>query len=329
MQTIQDSLRRHRNEIKGFAILWVVFFHARLNLSGVLFDVQRIGYGGVDIFFFLSGFGLYHSLEFNNDLKSYIKRRIFRLMPAYLPFCLIWLLVMIPVSGVGKTGAVRMAMGNLFMVGFFSGSPLKINWYLSALLLSLLLAPFFHAFLGKGKRLGARGAILLVLLFCFGLAFIDNDAYMAISRLPVFVLGMLFAGWTYERPSKKTLAICLTCAFVAGIVVLYTTFDRFGELLITYAMFWHPFFLITPALCVGLAWLFSHTPEGLRKLFSFVGISSFEIFLFNAWLDGTGFASAPLQSLFWSLASIAAGLLYHLVVKKTVQIFSKKAEKRG
>ena len=95
MQTIRYNLSRYRNELKGIAILWVVFFHAQLGLEGLLYQVQRIGYGGVDLFFFLSGFGLYHTLERDADLGRYLKRRARRLLPAYLPFCVVWLVVIL------------------------------------------------------------------------------------------------------------------------------------------------------------------------------------------------------------------------------------------
>ena len=78
------------------AILWVVFFHAQLGLGGLLYDVQKIGYGGVDMFLFLSGFGLYHSLSRDADAGRYLLRRARRLLPAYLPFCAVWLCVMLP-----------------------------------------------------------------------------------------------------------------------------------------------------------------------------------------------------------------------------------------
>ena len=51
METIRRSLSCYRNELKGIAILWVVFFHAQLGLDGIWYQIQRIGYGGVDIFF--------------------------------------------------------------------------------------------------------------------------------------------------------------------------------------------------------------------------------------------------------------------------------------
>ena len=45
---MQEAIGACRDEIKGAAILWVVFFHAQLGLGGLLYDVQKIGYGGVD-----------------------------------------------------------------------------------------------------------------------------------------------------------------------------------------------------------------------------------------------------------------------------------------
>ena len=35
------DLRAFRDELKGLAILWVVFFHAQLGLSGILYEVQK------------------------------------------------------------------------------------------------------------------------------------------------------------------------------------------------------------------------------------------------------------------------------------------------
>ena len=55
-------ISRHRSEIMGFAALWIIFFHVWEpvfgNISGLSFAeafIKRIGFCGVDIFFFLSG----------------------------------------------------------------------------------------------------------------------------------------------------------------------------------------------------------------------------------------------------------------------------------
>lgn len=193
MRRMQEAIGACRDEIKGAAILWVVFFHAQLGLGGLLYDVQKIGYGGVDMFLFLSGFGLYHSLSRDADAGRYLLRRARRLLPAYLPFCLVWLCMMLPLYDLGMVQSVRVAAGNLLMLGFFAGTPAMINWYVSALALTLMLAPLVYGLMVRASH--PRRCAVLVAAACFagGLCFIGTEAYMAVSRLPVFVLGMAAA----------------------------------------------------------------------------------------------------------------------------------------
>lgn len=318
METIRQNLSRYRNELKGVAILWVVFFHAQLGLDGVWYQIQRIGYGGVDIFFFLSGFGLYHSLEKDADLGRYLKRRGERLLPSYLPFCLVWLAIMLPMNGAGLATSARIAMGNLTMLGFLSGTPLYINWYTGALLMSFLLAPFFHAVLKPGKKYWLRASVLLAVLFAAGIGYIDEPRYMFICRLPVMVLGMIAAGCQIEQKKTKLLIPLLCAAGAAAFAVLFRCLDQYKELLVTYALYWHPFVLITPVLCMGLSWLFGHIPPAMLKPLNLLGKASFEIFLFNAWVETLGVSfgkiATPAEWLVWSVAGMAVGLLYHLAV---------------
>lgn len=316
MQTIQRSLSRHLNEIKGVAILWVIFFHAQLGLGGLAYEVQKIGYGGVDLFLFLSGFGLYHSLEKDADIGRYLHRRAVRLLPAYIPFCLVWLAVMIPLYGGGMATSVRIAAGNLTMLGFFAGVPLMINWYVSALALTLLIAPMLHAHLKSHRGFG-----LLIGLFVLGFSFVGDDRYMAISRLPVFALGMMFA-----RPCEKEhkdLPVMLGAGGVAGLAALYGCWARFPELLNDYAMYWHPFVLIAPALCAALGWLFAKAPAKACAPLRVLGQCSFEIFLFNVWLEVLGkkfgLCQTPLHWIIGSVAALGMGMMYHFAVKAVVR----------
>ena len=90
-------------------------------------------------------------------------------------------------------------------------------------------------------------------------------------------------------------------------------------------MYWHPFVLIAPALCAGLGWLFSRAGRGSAALAPLraLGRASFEIFLFNAWVEVLGkrfgLAQGPVSWLLWSLGSVLAGLAYHAVVEWCVK----------
>lgn len=336
---MQEAIGACRDEIKGAAILWVVFFHAQLGLGGLLYDVQKIGYGGVDMFLFLSGFGLYHSLSRDADAGRYLLRRARRLLPAYLPFCLVWLCMMLPLYDLGMVQSVRVAAGNLLMLGFFAGTPAMINWYVSALALTLMLAPLVYGLMARASH--PRRCAVLVAAACFagGLCFIGTEAYMAVSRLPVFVLGMAAAvparkGGAGGRCARTGGAYALALAGGAcGLAALYGCFARFPETLDFYGMYWHPFVLIAPALCAGLGWLFSRAGRGLAAFAPLraLGRASFEIFLFNAWVEVLGkrfgLAQGPVSWLLWSLGSVLAGLAYHAVVERCVKRAARGARR--
>ncbi|HIR81422.1 MAG TPA: hypothetical protein IAD37_09005, partial [Candidatus Limiplasma merdipullorum] len=118
-----------------------------------------------------------------------------------------------------------------------------------------------------------------------------------------------------------------------GLAVLYGCFARFPETLDFYGMYWHPFVLIAPALCVGLGWLFSRAGRGLAAFAPLraLGRASFEIFLFNAWVEVLGkrfgLAQGPVSWLLWSLGSVLAGLAYHAVVERCMKRAARGARR--
>lgn len=73
----------------GFSILWIYLFHARIWLPDTamfapLNTFKEIGYAGVDVFLFLSGFGLMTGMMKNNhDILTFYKKRMLRILPAY------------------------------------------------------------------------------------------------------------------------------------------------------------------------------------------------------------------------------------------------------
>lgn len=89
-------LNIHRKEIFGFAALMIVFGHSQDFVHSVFPDslVSVIGYGGIGVtmFAFLSGIGLWHSLDNNDDILNFYKKRIKRVIIPYffiaIPFCL-------------------------------------------------------------------------------------------------------------------------------------------------------------------------------------------------------------------------------------------------
>ncbi|MGN9060685.1 hypothetical protein ACTM96_14400 [Mediterraneibacter faecis] len=58
------KISEFRTELMSIAILWVLWFHTQMEFDNdLLLLLKNLGYGGVDIFFLVSGLGLYKSLK--------------------------------------------------------------------------------------------------------------------------------------------------------------------------------------------------------------------------------------------------------------------------
>ena len=313
MKTVQEDLRQYRDELKGLAMLWILFFHGQFGLTGLLYDIQKIGYGGVDLFFFLSGFGLCRSLQRDDDLGSYLKRRFHRLALPYGLFLVLWLAVMLPLGGYGVGQALRIALGNGLMIGLFAGIEPLINWYPGGLLLTILLAPGLYACFQKSTHSWKTCVLLILVELAAGYCLEGQEALTAVSRLPVFTLGMFMAlpndhKSTDEHPAAR-LVLSLV-ALVAGLGVLFLCYARKPDWLYSRGMYWYPMMAVAPALCALLGALLRRTKGS--SLLRWIGKASFGIFLFNAWMEYLGKKVLMWKNPWLWLAGTALSLLLGL-----------------
>ena len=109
----------------GFSIIWVTLFHA--GITPVSEKITSIGYGGVDIFFLLSGIGLFHSFSKNQSLKQFYLKRLVRIFPTYL----IVVLVMMLTSG---SFELRTFLLKVSTLGYWFDSD-YFDWYIPSLLM--------------------------------------------------------------------------------------------------------------------------------------------------------------------------------------------------
>ena len=312
---------RYREELKGLAALWIVFFHTRLYLPDGLDLIRGLGYGGVDIFLFLMGMGLQRSLSKGEELRGYVRRRLRRVLPAYLPVLLLWMAVMYPTFQLSLVQNIRGVAGNLFMVGYWLGTPKVFNWYANAQFLYFLVAPLFFAVLSRSRKPFWGLAALMALCLGVGAAAIGQEQMMGISRLPVLLLGMAF-GMDWPVSARKGLVrVAYAGGALAAFAVLVYCYYASPILLNDFGMYWYPFAFIAPALCVGVAFVM-HKVQGVAKWFAplrLLGGSSFEIYLVNIWLYEEGKRRGLQTAWQWLLlaaASLLLGIGYHMLVER-------------
>lgn len=297
-----DFISQYRDSLMGIAILWIVFYHSHIGfeksgfLSLLLIFLKATGYLGIDIFFFVSGFGLMVSwYKKSNKLFFFYKRRFLRIMPMYWFFLSIDLVI----SNLFGKPITNLETIFSFYTGlsFFISRINYVHWFISAILLCYLIFPFFgNSFQRNNNKLKFIGLIvglsltLAVILTISSFFFAKTFSYLliAILRLPAFFMGSLI-GYTYIKKDTSfsylfsvyfNIFFTSLCFAVLALIFLFYSGDKMW----LYGLYWYPFVLGS----FSLTFLLSIFLDLLRKHFRCVlnildkiGKSSLELYFIH------------------------------------------------
>lgn len=271
MNKVANDISSFRTEIMGVATLMIllghsVFYGQGFVDYGFLQNLFTLGYSGVDIFLFLSGFGLVFSMK-KNDKITFYKHRIARIVPSVLAIMFLNVLV------------------NIRHLGGFIFNPLYwfgLYWYIGFILLAYLCFPYLYRSIKRhGYFVFVVSLLFSVLLF---LPFLitghgeSSSMTCLITRIPIFVLGACFVmGGQVYLYSKKIIFPSTIIGFLA--LWLFYYYDNLGgnRTINTY----YVFTLLTPS----IVWLISCCQKITFKLkllmefWRFLGKYSLEIYL--------------------------------------------------
>ncbi len=322
MKTIGTLLRKYRTALMGIAILWVYLFHTSWNVFEPLYTIIHKGYGGVDIFFFLSGFGLWYALEKSSSLLDFYKRRVKKLYPSYL-ITLFALFVLryrsLRMEGYGKKELLFAFFSNVFGISYFRWTVITFNWYIFAILIASLLAPLFHEIINRKGGLCLLIASLPLNVLFFG----DFNHLIASTRLFLFLLGMETAYLSETEPDRKISGALLLVLMGIGVIFLLTVTRLPAEILDYYGLWWYPFLLITPGLLYSLILLFEKIGKTSYPVLELFGKASLELYLLNVAFKDYVYAYVARftgwNEWVWPIGLLImgiAGLVFHFVLDK-------------
>lgn len=278
------KLSSYRSVWMGIAMLWIMTFHSALFFDNTVLDfLKSIGYAGVDIFLFSAGLGSYFSYLRDEAPLEYLKRRIFRLAPVYLPFICFWMYYK---HHMGQWSS-NLIIGNLFAIQGFSSIGVFFNWYLTCIIICYILTPYLAIFIRDNRLI--KSIILIILLLILSTTFWNDERFLIVaSRVPIYVIGMIIAKYNYVKINTKHILSGII-SFSIGIICVYLSFKHAHDYLRDYALYWYPFVLITPFLCYifsVLAYYFekNRITSVIITFLKKVGEYSFEIFLLHIFL---------------------------------------------
>ena len=282
-------ISKYRTQLMGIACLWIMFFHNRFQWTGtnLLRTFLKQGNVGVDIFMFLSGVGLYYSLQSGKNLGAFYWRRVIRLL---IPYCLLaipyylWLIII----GKGKYSFIA-----YFLQVVFVRNGVVTTWFIPCILAFSILFPLiYHLQNGEVKIAGRvihRNILTGVLCVLWLLMLLYIRAYhkilfknteIALTRGIAFIVGGHFGKYIKEERSMPTGTVFFSVVFILVYTLVFLKEVKLGVLWkrISYVPLSISWILTYSAL---LSWLKLHFDNWKMPILTFVGRRSLELYLLH------------------------------------------------
>ena len=265
---LSECISKSRDFIMGLSMICIMLFHQLFVDFLPLKAFHLFGHFGVDLFFFVSGFGLVFSLK-KHSTADFYQRRMKRLLIPILFCC-----------------SIKYLLSH--SVWPFSLQPCGLStliawelWFFKPLVIFYLLAPFLFRIL---QRYSKQGVVLTVWTISLFYLFLFPDCESSIFawslvRFPAFVLGMS-VGLGYRIEDKFIrygwlIALLILCLRL-GIVLDYLPINE----LVSY-----PLFTITiPSITYLFTSSIHYLKRGVTNFVNRVGKMSIQLYIWHQFI---------------------------------------------
>ncbi|MBP5774178.1 MAG: acyltransferase [Clostridiales bacterium] len=334
---VLETVSKYRPQIMGFAAMWIFIFHVRdeallffhvpyINRIEIFFN--NIGFCGVDVFLFLSGWGLYYALKKRN-LNDFYKRRYRRLIPPFVLVCV--------VKALFENWEFMKFFRAVTCWSFFAEYIHIPIWFIPAIAVIYLFYPLYNKAFDKFSNKYIFTAASLMLWFALAFAgmilFNREDVFGFVNRIPVFIVGVLFGWMAYNRkkiPGKAAAAV-IFLMLIGGFQLQYYCTFRNLKLLFPLSNSSLPAFLIGISMCFASAYCFKllGKVKVIQKVYGFMGEMTLELYaaqeiVMNILRSKNIYPGALIEKHLYALLiflfSLGGGYLLHLLM---TMVFNK------
>lgn len=352
--------------IRVFALFSVLVYHfyvltgeqAYAGIPALHNLIETGGEIGVTLFFILSGYGIYTSIDYQMSkgtfsYKNYMKKRCKRILPQYYLSLLILLFIGNQAYMLSNAGAFSILTHALLIHNWFpstAGSISTVLWTQGAIFQFYIVAVFLYKAVKKNPHLSMIGSIAVTVLskfVIFHLIFphfdVQSSYYFVygrqlISALDNFVIGMYLA----EISKNIRLEGCKKHILFAGVLfvsfvwcIMPQSYLRYNDQF--YGYIWHSVLNILLGMIVwymsSMSW---KTDRKLAKGISFVAKYQYGTFLWHfviasnllsssQWIAGISHISFTLVAVILCICSVIVGYVSTLALETPLfQLGNKK-----
>lgn len=297
----------------GWSILWIMMLHFTFNQIKPIGFIAQYGYAGVDIFLFVSGFGLFFSLDKDDNLIYFYGKRLLRIFPTYYIIGFITNLLL-------THDDILSFLFRYSTIGFWIGKEYA-EWFIPSITLLYFLAPFIKRIIDKKWFV----FICIIVVYLFLTAYyltdkehiLDRSHFFLLYRIPAFVFGMVCAYWLKNNISNKyyLYILLLSLPFFVYFYPFHHQIYNFKYYSIAFLL---PFF-------VTIFILISKYVKWISPVLKKIGSASLEIYLIQGMFFTLIINGATLEypewhdilSILMIIASSFLGIATHWLINKS------------
>ena len=284
-------ISKHRNALMGIAAIIICVFHEFLPVfpaGTAMYDVEefvlRVSFYGVDVFLILSGMSVVFSLKKNSSVLQFYGRRALRILPVYL------------LSGIVMIFTEHWTfvdyLLNITGIRFFTTSVNSYLWFVTAIIILYLAAPWYQKLLDRTGHPVITSVIMLVIWYISSIClmpYIRGDLYYLINRIPTFVTGMMIGNLIkngYKIRYRSVFWLGMVSLLVMGWVLSYANnYYSYLELFGVYLSFLPTFALGLSTVYICAFLLDVIKAKALHKVLAFWGYICFELYIVQRLFD--------------------------------------------
>jgi len=332
--------------LRGLAIILVCLFHFSMMYPKSFLPLALFKYGatGVDLFFMISGFVIFMSIEGSNNVKKFWLLRFNRLFPAYWLSIIIAVVVILFLNHGNIVTNWKFIIGNLFMIQPALNTPSLVDayWtlYVELSFYFLISSIWFFGWINKIEGIIWMGLFLMLLInglyvltgtksAVFLRFFIASRALIPmLSYFCFFASGIIYSkiyqyGWTTNRLLLLIICFIMT-ALIHNISGRFNLFFGTIERLFCVAIFNILFILFVngKAAFLNIRWLLY---AGAISYALYLVHESFGLSLTMALCNKINLSLAIILGI---LASLVLSALITVLFEKPIQRWLKKVQSK-
>lgn len=311
------DITTYRSELMGWSIIWIMMLHFTFIQIKPLGFIAQYGFAGVDIFIFVSGFGIFYSLDKDCNIGHFYKRRLLRIFPTYY--------------FIGLFASLFLFHDNILTylfrystLGFWIGGPYWA-WYIPAIISLYLFAPIIKLLIDKKQFILLSCISIFILMISYyimkeEIVSAKDPHFFLLYRIPAFIFGMVCAYWI----KKENTIMYYLLIMLIGIPFFIFLFPYHHTI---YNYKYYSLLFLLPSFILVLLFFFKYI-KLFNTTLSIIGKASLEIYLiqgvfFHAINTGQLVISSTWHDII-SIALITCSSLLGIFIHWLIDIIKRK-----